>query len=47
MRIIYIYLQLDLLLYREVVPTLLIRYTTNYHLVSQDLKMIRQFSSLL
>jgi len=37
-RIIYIYLHLDLLLYREVLTILLVRYSTNYHLESQDLK---------
>jgi len=37
-RINYIYLQLDFLLYRTLQPTLLLRYSTNYHLESQDLK---------
>jgi hypothetical protein len=46
-RIIYIYLQLDLLQYKEVLFILLVRYSTNYHLESHDLKIIRQFLSLL
>jgi len=40
-RITYIHLHLLLPL------LLLLRYSTNYHLESQDLKMIRQFSSML
>jgi hypothetical protein len=46
-RIIYIYLQLDLLQYKEVLFILLVRYSTNYHPESHDLRMIRQFLSLL
>jgi len=45
MTIIYIYLQLHLLLYRGLLPVVL-RYSTNYHLQFQYLKIIKQLSLL-
>jgi len=36
LRINYIYLKLDLLLYREVLSILLLRYSAHYHIETQD-----------